>query len=89
MDVRADFGFKPYKEDDFGYLDILNPRSSYPSAKRAAETLCIAYKEAFGLETGAARGDSTKLENLGWRALFDIEEGACRTVQVLRAAESV
>lgn len=193
-------GFKPYKEDDFGYLDILNPRSSYPSAKRAAETLCIAYKEEFGLETVIVRPghiygptitdkdsrasaqftrsavagekivmksagtqlrsycyvldcasavltvltrgesgqaynisnpdsivtiselaralakvadtevvfqdasreemkgyssmsnsslDSTKLEKLGWRALFDIEEGAHRTVQILRAAESV
>ena len=31
--------FEPYKEDDLGYVDILSPRSSYPSSKRAAETL--------------------------------------------------
>ena len=28
----------------------LNPRASYPSSKRAAETLCAAYKEEHGLD---------------------------------------
>lgn len=30
----------PIKENEYGYIDILNPRSSYPIAKRALETIC-------------------------------------------------
>ena len=41
---------RPYEENDYGYVDILNPRASYPSSKRAAETLCAAYKEEHGLD---------------------------------------
>ena len=41
---------RPYEESDYGYVDILNPRASYPSSKRAAETLCAAYKEEHGLD---------------------------------------
>ena len=48
-------GERPYREDDFGYLDILNQRASYPSAKRAAETLCIAYGQEYGLDTVIVR----------------------------------
>lgn len=33
----------PYKEDAYGYVNILNPRASYPSSKRLAESLCAAY----------------------------------------------
>lgn len=39
-----------YVENDFGYVDILNPRSCYPASKRTAETLCAAYKEEFGID---------------------------------------
>ena len=46
---------EPYRENDFGYVDILNQRASYPSAKRAAETLCIAYGQEFGLDTVIVR----------------------------------
>lgn len=46
---------EPYRENDFGYVDILNQRASYPSAKRAAETLCIAYGQEFGLNTVIVR----------------------------------
>ena len=42
---------RPYKEDDYGFVDILNPRASYPSSKRAAETLCSAYSAEYGLDT--------------------------------------
>ena len=41
---------RPYEENDYGFVDILNPRASYPSSKRAAETLCAAYKEEHGLD---------------------------------------
>lgn len=36
-------------ENDYGFLDILNPRASYPSSKRASETLCIAYYKEYGV----------------------------------------
>ena len=34
-----------HKEDDYGFVDILNSRSCYPSGKRTAETLCASYLE--------------------------------------------
>lgn len=40
-----------YHEGDYGFVDILNPRAAYPSAKRAAETLCIAYSEEYQVDT--------------------------------------
>lgn len=46
---------RPYQETDYGYVDILNPRASYPCAKRTAETLCIAYGEEYGLDTVIVR----------------------------------
>lgn len=36
-------GNLPYKESDYGFVDILSPRSAYPSGKRAVETLCASY----------------------------------------------
>lgn len=39
-----------YKEGDYGYVDLLNPRACYPSAKRATETLCSAYRAEFGID---------------------------------------
>lgn len=48
-------GSDPYGETDYGYLDILNERASYPSAKRAAETLCVAYGTEYGLDTVIVR----------------------------------
>lgn len=41
---------RPYVESDYGYLDILNPRASYPSSKRAAETLCASYLSEYGVD---------------------------------------
>lgn len=46
---------RPFKEDDYGFVDILNPRASYPSSKRAAETLCSTYSAEFGLDTVIVR----------------------------------
>lgn len=34
---------KPFDENEYGFIDLLNPRSVYPMSKRAAETLCICY----------------------------------------------
>lgn len=44
-----------YKESDYGYLEILNPRACYPSAKRAAETLCVAYADEYNIDVSIVR----------------------------------
>ena len=44
-----------YQEDDYGYIDLLNPIACYPSAKRAAETLCSAYRAEYGIDFVIAR----------------------------------
>ncbi|MBA4699321.1 MAG: NAD-dependent epimerase/dehydratase family protein [Ruminococcus sp.] len=41
---------KPYRENEYSFLDILNPRACYPSSKRAAETLCAAYHQEYGID---------------------------------------
>lgn len=46
---------EPYKEEDYGFVDILNPRACYPSAKRAAETLLSAFSDEYGMETVIVR----------------------------------
>ena len=46
---------KPYKEDDYGYIDLLNPRNSYSVGKRAAETLCASYYAEYGVESVIVR----------------------------------
>lgn len=48
-------GSQPYRQDEYGFVDILNPRACYPSAKRAAETLCAAYTAQYGLDTVIVR----------------------------------
>lgn len=45
----------PFRENDYGYVDIQNPRAAYPCAKRAAETLCAAYREQYGVDTVTVR----------------------------------
>ncbi len=41
---------EPYSEQDYGYLDLLNPRACYPSSKRAAETLCASYLKEYNVD---------------------------------------
>jgi dTDP-glucose 4,6-dehydratase len=43
------------KEDELGYIDLTNPRSSYPESKRMAENLCASYSSQFGLDIKIAR----------------------------------
>lgn len=45
----------PYHEEDYGFIDILNPRACYPNGKRTAETLCIAYGVEYGVDTVIVR----------------------------------
>ena len=44
-----------FTEDYSGYVDCTKPRSCYPSSKRAAETLCVAYAEEYGADVVIAR----------------------------------
>lgn len=44
-----------FDEKYSGYVDNTISRSCYPNAKRASETLCIAYKEQYSIETVIAR----------------------------------
>jgi len=46
---------EPYREDDYGYIDILNPRNSYPISKKAGETLCISYSEEYNIHINIVR----------------------------------
>lgn len=38
-----------YDETEYGYIDILNPRSCYPIGKRAAENLCACYEKEYNV----------------------------------------
>jgi len=44
-----------FSEDYSGYVDCTKPRSSYPSSKRAAETLCVSYAAEYGADVVIAR----------------------------------
>ena len=43
------------KENDYGYIDILNPRSSYSESKRMCECLCACYSAEFATPVKIAR----------------------------------
>ncbi len=43
------------KERDYGYIDILNPRSSYSESKKMVETMCISYGSEYGVPVKIAR----------------------------------
>ncbi len=45
----------PSKIDDYGWIDILNPRNSYSISKCAAETMCSSYSEEFGVNSVIVR----------------------------------
>ena len=44
-----------WTEEDSGYVDSMNARSCYPSAKRTAETLCVSYAIQYGVDVVVAR----------------------------------
>ena len=46
---------EPYREDDYGYIDVLNARACYPCSKRAAENLCISYTKEYAVDTVIVR----------------------------------
>lgn len=44
-----------FKEDTYGFVDPLDPRSCYPEGKKAAETMCASFRVQYGLNTKVAR----------------------------------
>ena len=44
-----------FTEEYSGYVNTMSPRSCYPSAKRAAETICVSYGEEYGVDVVVAR----------------------------------
>lgn len=72
----------PFQEDEYGYIDLLNPRNSYSVGKRAAETLCASYTAEYGLETvivrpghiyGPSAGRTDMRVSSAWA--YDVAEG--------------
>ena len=54
------YGEKPeladgFDENSFGSINPMNARACYPESKRAAETLCAAYAQQYGVDALAAR----------------------------------
>lgn len=48
-------GSEPYREGQYGYIDLLKARNSYSVGKRAAETLCASYADEYGVESVIVR----------------------------------
>lgn len=44
-----------FDEETYGFVDPLLPRSSYSEGKKAAETMCISFKEQYGVNVKIAR----------------------------------
>lgn len=45
----------PLSENDYGFVDIINSRSSYPISRQACETLCSSYTSEFGINCSIVR----------------------------------
>jgi len=55
MEVYGQTHLREVAESDLGYLDLSNPRSSYPESKRLCEMMCSAYMAQYGLPVKIAR----------------------------------
>ena len=55
MEVYGQTELKEIVETDLGYLDLFDPRSSYPESKRTCEMMCAAYAKQYGLPVKIAR----------------------------------
>lgn len=44
-------GNEPFREDQYGAVDILKSRNSYAVAKRAAESLCVSFADEYGVSS--------------------------------------
>ena len=48
-------GQSEFKEDTYGFVNPIDPRSCYPEGKKAAETMCASFRAQYGLQTKIAR----------------------------------
>lgn len=55
MEVYGQIDKSQVCEEDLGYIDLSNPRSSYPESKRFCEALCTAYYKQYGIPVKTAR----------------------------------
>lgn len=62
--VLEDNRDKSIKENEYGYIDILNERSSYSQGKRMAECLCYAYYKQYNTPINIARLSQTLGSNI-------------------------
>lgn len=46
---------RKFDEEYSGYVNVLDPRACYPTSKRAAENLCVAYRKEYNLDIVIAR----------------------------------
>ena len=46
---------RPFKEGEYGFIELLNARNSYSVGKRAAETLCASYAAEYRVESVIVR----------------------------------
>lgn len=46
---------QPYREGQYGFIDLLKARNSYSVSKRAAETLCASYADEYSVESVIVR----------------------------------
>lgn len=57
---KTDFNrTEPLRENEYGYIDLLNTRNSYPIGKQLAENLCYAYAKEYNLPLKIARLSQT------------------------------
>lgn len=51
----AKAGNEPFREGEYGYIDLLKSRNSYSIGKCAAETMCVSYADEYGVESVIVR----------------------------------
>lgn len=87
-------GNSPFREEDYSYVDILDARACYPSAKRASETLCAAYREEYGMDyvivrPGHIYGPSITETDSRASAQFSREAAAGKPIVMKSAGEQI
>lgn len=54
-EVYGEGNGEAFKEEDSGYVDCIKLRAAYPTAKRATESLCMAYSHQYNIDVVIAR----------------------------------
>lgn len=54
-EIYGQHNYDACKENDSGYVNPMEVRSCYPASKRAAENLCVAYAEQYGIDVSVVR----------------------------------